>query len=372
MSSLTDNLRLTIVGPLPPPAGGMANQTRYLTERFAAEGTAVEVAPTNAPYRPAWIGGLRGLRALFRLGAYLPALWRAAGRSDVFHVMANSGWSWHLFAAPAVRIARMRGVPVVVNYRGGEAETFFQTSFPRVRRTLERCQAVVVPSTYLQEVFGKFDWPVAVIPNPVDLERFAPGRPEERNPERPHLIFTRNLEAIYGPDVVLRAFRMIYKQRPDARLTLAGSGPERETLQGLALELGVADATTFAGRLGRDSMAGLYRSADLLLNASRADNNPNALVEAMAAQVPIVSSDVGGIPHLVTDGETALLVPPNDARALADAALTLLEDPDLAGRLRKNGADKVRAFAWERVGAAWYGLYGKLLTGRSAGDTLGP
>src|SRR6266567_4483278 len=97
-------LRIAIVGPLPPPSGGMANQTRQLTELLRAENMHAEVVQVNAPYRPAWIGHIRVLRALFRLLPYLVRLWRSAGDAQLFHVMANSGWAWHLSAAPAVWI----------------------------------------------------------------------------------------------------------------------------------------------------------------------------------------------------------------------------------------------------------------------------
>jgi hypothetical protein len=111
-------LHVGLVGPLPPPAGGMANQTRQLAELLRSAQADVSLVQSNAPYRPAWAGRVPVLRALFRLVPYLLRLWRAAGRSDVLHVMANSGWSWHLFAAPAIWVARWRQVPVVVNYRG--------------------------------------------------------------------------------------------------------------------------------------------------------------------------------------------------------------------------------------------------------------
>ncbi|MBU1979293.1 MAG: redoxin domain-containing protein, partial [Gammaproteobacteria bacterium] len=108
-------IRIALVGPLPPPYGGMANQTRQLAELLRGEGVAVELTRVNAPYRPTWVEPLRGVRALFRLLPYLARLWAAAGRNDLFHIMANSGWSWHLHAAPAIWIAKLRGKVVVVN-----------------------------------------------------------------------------------------------------------------------------------------------------------------------------------------------------------------------------------------------------------------
>ena len=97
--------RLTLVGPLPPPSGGMANQTRQLASLLAAEGTDVRIVQTNAPYAPAWVGKVPVVRALVRLVPYLFRLWRDVGGADIVHVMANSGWAWHLFAAPAIWIA---------------------------------------------------------------------------------------------------------------------------------------------------------------------------------------------------------------------------------------------------------------------------
>ena len=130
-----NGLKIALVGPLPPPEGGMANQTRQLGELLVKEGAQVTLVRVNAPYRPRWIGRLRGVRAFFRLVPYVFDLWRAAGRVDLFHVMANSGWSWHLFAAPAVWVARLRGVPCVVNYRGGEADSFLDRSASSVLRS---------------------------------------------------------------------------------------------------------------------------------------------------------------------------------------------------------------------------------------------
>ncbi|MEO7160301.1 MAG: hypothetical protein ABIX00_07325, partial [Polaromonas sp.] len=80
----------------------MANQTRQLGELLTAAGATVTTVQVNAPYRPRWVARVPVLRSVFRLMPYLAALWRAAGQVDIFHIMANSGWSWHLFAAPAV------------------------------------------------------------------------------------------------------------------------------------------------------------------------------------------------------------------------------------------------------------------------------
>jgi glycosyltransferase involved in cell wall biosynthesis len=198
----------------------MANQTRQLARLLADAAMAVEIVQVNARYRPHWIGNVRGVRAVFRLVPYLLSLWRCAGRADLFHVMANSGWAWHLCAAPAVWIARLRGVPVVLNYRGGEAERFLRRQVTWVRPTLRRAFAIVVPSGFLQDVFGQFGIAAEIVPNIVDLSQFHPGPPRAASH---HIIVTRNLEDIYDIPTALRAFAAIRRAYPDATLTVAVS-----------------------------------------------------------------------------------------------------------------------------------------------------
>jgi glycosyltransferase involved in cell wall biosynthesis len=314
----------------------MANQTQQLARLLGDAGVRVDIVQVNAPYRPAWIAGLRGVRALFRLVPFVLQLWHCAGRVDLIHVMANSGWAWHLFAAPAVWIARLRGRPVVVNYRGGGAEGFLAAQARWVRPTIAAASALVVPSGFLKAVFAKHGIAAEVVPNIVDPGRFHPGGATHAGP---HLVVTRNLEALYDIPTAIHAFRRVRDHHPTARLTVAGSGPCREALERLCVELGVGESVAFPGRLDNERVAELYRAADLLLNPSRVDNMPISLLEALASGVPIVSTDVGGVPYLVEDGKTALLVPPGDPDAMGNAALRVLGDAALAGPQHLETAD---------------------------------
>ena len=198
-------LAIGIVGPVPPPAGGMAGQTRQLCELLASEGIRVALLPVNPPYSPEWIGRLHGIRAACRLIPFCIRLWLFVGRVDVLHVMANSGWSWHLFAAPAVWIARLRGVPVVVNYRGGEAGAFLAHAPRIVHRTLSIADALTVPSGFLRQVFEGHGIRSEIVPNVIDLARFRPTSGPS-SCSAPHVVVARNLETLYDVATALRAF----------------------------------------------------------------------------------------------------------------------------------------------------------------------
>ena len=344
---MTSPLHIGLVGPLPPPYGGMANQTQQLAKLLRSEGLQVSLVQTNAAYRPAWISGLPVIRALFRLFPYLYALWQLAGRCDVIHLMANSGWSWHLFAAPAIWIARLRNVPAVVNYRGGEAASFLAKSTQSAKLSLRQASALIVPSGFLKTVFANFDVAAAIVPNIIDIEHF--NNPTPRRQTRRHILVARNLEPIYDNETAIRAFLLVHRKHSDATLTIAGSGPLAEQLRTLTENLGLANAVVFAGRLDREAMAHAYRNADIAVNPSLVDNMPNSVLEALASGIPVVSTDVGGVPYIVSDGQTALLVPPGSPNAMAEAILRLIENAELSQKLITNGLAEVQKYTWQRI-----------------------
>ncbi|MCB1776163.1 MAG: glycosyltransferase family 4 protein [Candidatus Competibacteraceae bacterium] len=362
------SLHLTLIGPLPPPSGGMANQTRQLAQLLKQEGLTVDLVQVNPPYRPQWAGRLPGLRAVFRLIPYLMRLWQATRRADVTHIMANSGWAWHLFAAPALIISRLQGVPAIINYRGGNAGAFLQQQARIVLPILRQAKILAVPSQFLAELFERYDLPVIIVPNIVDLDRFkATADLTLRKPisTGPHLIVTRNLEALYDISTALNAFAQIHRHWPNARLTIAGSGPERQNLEVQARQLDLADAVTFPGRLELQAMVELYASAHIMLNPSRVDNTPNSVLEAWASGVAVVSTAVGGVPYLVRDDEDALLVPPTNPDAMASAVATLLEAPEKLEKLVNAGRNSAERFSWRQVKPLWLSIYQDLAEVRS-------
>lgn len=349
-------VRLGLVGPLPPPNGGMAMQTLQLARLLESEGIDVELVQTNAPYLPAFVGSIQGLRALFRLLPYVARVWRLAGRTDVIHLMANSGWSWQLFAAPVIWIGWLRKTPVIVNYRGGEAREYLESSARWVKLSMARASRLIVPSGFLQQVFSEVGLTADVIPNIIDLETFSPAlQPPAATVFT--LVITRNLESIYGLDTAIHALALAREQVPGMQLKIAGSGPQAAELKQLVEQLGLADRVTFLGRLERPEVVALYHSAHAMLNPSRVDNMPNSVLEALACGLPVISTNVGGVPYIVQDGETALLVPPDDPRQMAQALVRVYSDRALRARLSERGCREVRQYAWLEVRPRWLSLY---------------
>ncbi len=348
-------MRVALIGPLPPPSGGMANQTLQLQRLLQEEGVVVELVQVNAPYRPQWLGKVRGVRAMARLLPYLITLWRVLGRVDVAHLMANSGWSWHLFAAPAIWMGRLRGTPVVVNYRGGFAGDFLVRQAGWVRFSIRRAARLIVPSGFLRDVFAQHGMAAEIVPNIVDTDRFNPGGNLADRP--PAILVARNLEPVYDNASAIHALALVKERVPQVQLIVAGSGPEEARLKQLAEALNLGDSVRFTGRVEAADMPALYRSARVSLNPSRADNMPNSVLEALAAGVPVVSTRVGGVPYIVEHEKTALLVELGAVADIAEAIVRILTEPALAERLRAAGFETAQIYTWPKIKPKLFKVY---------------
>ncbi len=138
---------------------------------------------------------------------------------------------------------------------------------------------------------------------------------------------------------------------------MAGAGPERARLERLSRELGLESSVRFLGQVENETMPSLYRSADIALNPSLVDNMPISILEALASGVPVVSTSSGGIPAMVKADEEALLVPPRDPEAMANALIALWEAPARRSSLREAGLRRASAFGWSSVREEWRRVY---------------
>ena len=205
-------------------------------------------------------------------------------------------------------------------------------------------------------MFKKFGLSATPIRNLIETDTF---RFRARDPLKPVFLSNRNLEVHYGVDDVLRAFALIQKRIPEAILTVAGNGPARIKLEQLAVDLKLTNIQ-FVGRVEHDHITDLYNSCDVFLNASLIDNQPLSILEAFACGLPIVTTTAGGIPYMVDQERTALLVEKHDYQSLANAALRLLNEPALAKRLVAEGKRECEKYSWKAVRTQWLDLYSQV------------
>jgi L-malate glycosyltransferase len=354
-------IRVCLVGPSLDIIGGQAVQLQRLLAKLR---DVPELDVAFLPVNPRLPGVLRGLqrvkyvRTVATSVAYGWSLVRSLGSYDVVHCFSASYWSFVLAPLPAMAIARLYGKGVVLNYRSGQAEDHL-TRWPSAVKRMRLAHSIVVPSGFLVDVFARFGLTAESIFNFVDTEKIRHRRRERLTPV---FLSNRNFEEHYNVPCVLRAFARVQSELPEARLIVAGAGPQCDALHALAAELGLHNVE-WRGPVQPSAMAELYDAADVYLNAPSIDNMPNSIIEAYAAGLPIVTSDAGGIPYIVTHERTALVVPIDDDQALAAAALRLVRDPELALRLADAGRDEcLTKYVWPAVREEWTRLYTKLAT----------
>ena len=307
-------LRIALVAASLDILGGQGIQARALAEHLTADGHDVTFIPINPrfPSMLQWTRRYRGVRTVVNESMYAPSLYRLRN-VDVVHVFSASYWSFVLAPLPAMMAARRFGKRVILHYHSGEADDHLTRWGTLVHPWLRLADEIVVPSEYLREVFARHGYAARVIRNVIDLARF---QYRERDPVRPRLLSSRNLERHYGVDSVLRAFALLKTHYPSATLTVAGWGSQETALRELAVSLGI-DGITFAGRQEPAEMAALYDGADIFLNASTIDNQPVSILESFSSGLPVVSTPTGDIKNMVVTGETGVLVPAGDPTALA-------------------------------------------------------
>lgn len=356
-------LRILVVAPSLDIIGGQSRQAVRLMEGLHRE---PELEIGFLPHNPRLPGILRPLQKIKYIRTVVTTLfylalllWRVRSY-DIIHVFSASYYSYSLSAVPALFIARLFGKKSILNYRSGEAEHHLEnwrTAVPTIRWADE----IVVPSGYLVDVFARYGLRARAIYNIVELDRFTF---RERQPLRPVFLTSRLLEPLYNVPCVLRAFGIIQERYPTARLTVAADGWLRDDLEALAGDLKLRNVD-FVGFVPFDDMPALYDSADIYLSATSIDNMPSSITECMACGLNVVTTDGGGaIPYIMTNEVTGLIVDRDDHKALAAAAIRLLNNNELALKLVRNAHESSKKFTWPHIRDEWLNLYREIAKGK--------
>ena len=277
---------------------------------------------------------------------------------DLMIIEVYSGMSFVL-ADIASFFGALFHLPVVFFLHGGNLPDFAQR-YPRwTRRVLARADHLAAPSRFLADKMSRLAANITVIPNIVALEKY---NYRHRKMIKPRLLWMRSFHDIYNPELAVEAFALVRERYPDATMVMAGpdKGELRKTIQ-LVSKLGLADCVFFPGFLDDDRKSHEFDRADIFLNTTRIDNMPVGVVEACAAGLPVVATDVGGLSVLLTDRQTGMLVSNGDPRAIADAIEELIANPGLAETLSRNGRAIAENSAWPNVFSQWNSLFEKIL-----------
>ncbi|WP_194852195.1 glycosyltransferase family 4 protein [Nonlabens antarcticus] len=258
------------------------------------------------------------------------------------------------WTARLCRIYKLEYIPIL---HGGNLPQRLESHPKVIRKFLEASYQVVSPSNYLKSAFAKAGYHnITVIPNSIALENYT-FLPREQL--KPKLLWVRSFADIYNPQMAIEVLELLLKEFPDATLIMVG--PEKDGSLQRCKEFATSKKLSieFTGLLTKDAWIEQSKRCDIFINTSRFDNMPVSVLEAMALGLPVVSTNVGGIAHLIQDQETGLLVPDGDAVAMHTAIIKLLLDPEFAHLLSNNGRDYVEKLDWNYIKIQWHKLLGR-------------
>jgi glycosyltransferase involved in cell wall biosynthesis len=337
--------------------------SRFLDELIVVS-SMVDAAPQGFKVHRAWAVEAPKVGWLVKTISYCYAVLKNAGLVDTVYVRTFSPpeavalWFGKkvlrrraVFLLPGTLLLERRG-PMAAFYRWVLSRAVYAADMlilytplmlPRVKAFLPRLK----------------ERKVRYLHNAVNVERFKPGGPDEKIlakylTPRPKklLLYVGLISRMKGISDLVRAFAKVVEEEREAVLVLAGreEGPYASEVKALVKEIGLEGSVRFSGPVPNEDVVHLMRACDLFVLASRSEGIPRAILEAMACGKPVVATRVAGVREAVRDGETGYTVEVGDVDGLAEAALRLLRDEELGGRLGKNARLMVeKEFNFEKI-----------------------
>lgn len=277
---------------------------------------------------------------------------------DIVHIQTI------FLALSGLLIKKFLHKPYVVYGRG--SDVYFSWRFKNLisKPILKNADAVIALTEDMKrEVQKIYDREVFVIPNGIDLERFenlskevSRKRLKIKEAEK-IIIFVGGLRPVKGVKYLIEAMKIVMDKNENTSLFIVGDGEERGYLESLVRNLNIERYVTFIGKVPNEDIPEYMVASDVFVLPSLSEGFPVTVVEAMASGLPIVATNVRGLPEIIKSGEKGFLVESKNANEIAEKVLLLLEDDVLRERISKNNREEVKKYSWENVVEKLEGVY---------------
>lgn len=286
--------------------------------------------------------------------------------------------------AAGSRYARRNGLPLIVTYHGDWDDSYggvlrrtgvIASNVLVTSRLLNQATAIISPSEtyarkskFLREHSNK----TKIVPVGIDLAKSTVTESQEESrillglpADATIVLFLGFLSRYKSPDILVRAMNKVVSKNPDALLVFAGKGEMEYHLRRLARELAIDGNVRFAGFVEERIKHLYYRSADMfcLPSTLATECYPATILEAMAIGTPVIATNIGGIPDIIEDGRTGLLVKPGDVDGLSSAIVAMIDNHSLRKNLMKNAKNRIGQFGWDRIATLTESVYEQVLAG---------
>ncbi|QAA81465.1 glycosyltransferase [Aequorivita sp. H23M31] len=269
---------------------------------------------------------------------------------DIVIIDTYSTWNFY-YSVIIARICRFYKLPYIPILHGGNLPNRLKNSKILSQKLFKGAKTNVAPSIYLMELFDREGFQnITYIPNSIAIKDYPFLI---RKSVKPKLLWVRSFAEIYNPLMALEIVEILKKR--DIEVDLCMVGPEKDGALGrcreVAKQLGLP--VTFTDLLTKEEWISLSSQYDIFLNTTNFDNMPVSVMEAMALGMPVISTDVGGMPFLIETNVNGILQPPNDAHAFAETILDLCQNPFKTKAISINARTTIERFDWQQLKISW-------------------
>ncbi|WP_037316512.1 glycosyltransferase family 4 protein [Salegentibacter sp. Hel_I_6] len=329
--------KLLYIGNELESRGGASTSIDRLAPLFRKEGFQVKTASTRK-------------NQFFRLLDMQQSLLENRSWADLvlIDVYSTRNFWYAVVTAKLCKILELDYIPIL---HGGDLPLRLKKNPKLSAELFNNAKLNIAPSKYLYEVFQQAGFTnLKYIPNSIFLKDYSF---KIRRDLKPKVLWVRAFAEIYNPMLAIKVLEELLKEYPGAELCMVGPEKDESYKECFNYAESKKLPVKFTGKLTKQEWTELSKDYDIFLNTTNVDNTPVSLIEAMALGLPIVSTNVGGIPYLLKDQENGLLVPYNSKSAMVEAISTLLENPDLAENISQNARNQAEKFDWARVKEDW-------------------
>ncbi|MTE27405.1 glycosyltransferase family 4 protein [Winogradskyella ouciana] len=258
------------------------------------------------------------------------------------------------YALIVSQLARWFNIKYIPILHGGNLENRLKNSKKISDVIFNNAYRLVSPSNFLKNVFEDYGFNnVLYIPNAIELENFEF---QNRDIKTIKLLWLRSFSEIYNPKLAVLVLEELISRGYQAELTMVGPEIDGSMEASRILSETKNLNVNFTGKLDRKQWTNLAKDCNVFINTTNFDNMPVSVIEAMALGLPVVSTNVGGLPYLIAHKKEGLLVPPNDAYAMSEAVIKLMKDKNLKENIVNNARKKVEQYNWEVIKPKWIRL----------------
>jgi len=282
-----------------------------------------------------------------------------SGRTKVILIDTYSTLNFY-FAITSAVLAILLQTKYVLILRGGDLPRRLKQNPRLCRFLLTKSYQNISPSGYILDVFQTAGYDVKFIPNAMDISKYPYS---VRQLETPNLLYVRSFHKIYNPTMAIRVLKKLLENYPGASLCMVGPDKDgtRQAVKSLVDHLGISGKVSFTGYISKQEIIKLSKRYNVFINTTNFDNMPVSVMEAMALGLPVVSTDAGGMPFLIDNFKSGLLVNKDDTASMVEAIQRLIEDPELTESLVQNARTKIEGYDWSKVLPLWQKLFDELI-----------